>query len=306
MRFRRFRHSLVSHLIWLLTSLLRPLPFGVTRVLVGFLGTLFYAILGGHRRLAMRHLELAFGDALSPRDRKRLVRRLFRNYGYGAAECLQFPKGDSFFRSLHMAVEGREHLDWAVRKGKGCVFVTAHAGNWELLAAWLAREGYPVNVVARPARHAHVEELLRRHREAAGVRVFSKYASALAMVRVLRRGEGLGILSDVDTRGEGIFVEFFGRPAFTPTGPARLAARTGAPLIVGFTAREGVRAHRIAVRPPVWVVDGKPERADEKDIPSAVEYYTREIERWVREYPDQWIWTHPRWKTRLAAEEDQA
>jgi KDO2-lipid IV(A) lauroyltransferase len=126
------------------------------------------------------------------------------------------------------------------------------------------------------------------------------------MMNVLRRGEGLGILSDVDTRGEGIFVDFFGRPAHTPTGPARLAARTGAPLVVGFTARTGSRKHRIVVHTPVSVVDDSPSGGDEKDIPDTVRYYTHEIERWIRKYPDQWVWTHRRWKRKPPPETDRS
>jgi len=303
MRRRKARHSLVNNVVWLLASMLRPLPFEVSRRVAGSLGSLSFDLFGKERGKVLRHLEIAYGDALPAEERRRVGRRLFRNYGYGVAELLQFPKGDRFFGSLRVEIEGREHLDWAVREGKGCVFVTAHAGNWELLAAWLARGGYPVNVVARTARHSNVEDILRRHREAAGVRVLARRASTLAMVRVLRQGEGLGILCDVDTRGDGVFVDYFGRLAYTQTGPARLAARTGAPLIIGFIARGGPRTHRIVVLPPVWVGEEGCAQKGAMDIPTAVQHYTAEIERWVRRYPDQWIWTHPRWRTRPPGEE---
>lgn len=298
MRLKRFRHRLVNGLVWLIAGLFRPLPFGVSRCFFGTLGVLSYYLIYQERRKALQHLVIAFGDTLSERERRNLVRRLFRNYGYGAAEFMQFSKGEKFFRSLDVKMEGREYVDRMAKEGKGCVFVTAHAGNWELLAAWMAREGYPVNVVARPARHSNVEDLLSRNREAAGVKVFARKLSTVAMVRVLHRGEGLGILADVDTRGDGMFVDFFGEPAFTPIGPARLAAKTGAPLMVGFIARIGPRSHRIVVLPPVKVVEDEPASSEEKGIPSAVRYYTQETERWIREYPDQWVWTHQRWKTR--------
>lgn len=305
MRLKRFRHRLVNRLVWLITSSFRPLPFAVTRFFLGQLGIVGYYLVYPERRKVLGNLAIAYGDSLSERERRRIAKRLFRNYGYGAAEFLQFPRGDAFLDSLRIDIEGREYLDWVVEEGRGCVFVTAHAGNWELLGAWLAREGYPVNVVARLARHSNLRDLLRRHREAAGVRVFERATSTYAMIRVLRRGEGLGLLADVDSRKvDGMFVEFFGRPAFTPIGPARLAARTGAPLLVGFIARLGSRTHRLVVLPPVTVVEHEPGSPKEKDIPSTVRYYTREIERWVREYPDQWIWTHPRWRTRPPEEND--
>jgi KDO2-lipid IV(A) lauroyltransferase len=296
MDLRKVRHEGINWFIRLFVAAVRPVPFGLLRPVCGAMGVVGYRLVFPERRKALEHLRMALGDEKSGKERDRIARNLFRNYGYCVAELLQFPKGEAFFGSIEVEVEGREHLDWLVEHGKGAVFVTAHAGNWEILAAWLSRRGYPVNVVAREARHSHAERILQSHRDAAGVRVFTKYRSARAMMAVLLRGEGLGILADVDTRGEGIFVDFFGLPAHTPTGPARLAAKTGAPLVVGFIARTGPRRHRIVVNPPVTVVDGKPPGGDEKDIPGAVRYYTREIERWVRRYPDQWVWTHRRWK----------
>lgn len=303
MRFRKLRHEGINWVIRLFVGAFRPVPFGILRSFCGGLGTAAYYLFPPERRKALKHLGIAFSGEKSLQEQRRIARHLFRNYGYCVAELLQFPKGDAFFRTIAMEVEGREYLDWLVENGRGAVFVTAHAGNWELLAAWLSRQGYPVNVVAREARHSHAERVLQTHRAAAGVRVFTKYRSARAMMEVLRKGEGLGILSDIDTRGDGIFVDFFGRPAHTPTGPARLAARTGAPLVVGFTARLGPRRHRIFVQSPIRVVEGTPAGEGEKDIPGAVRYYTREIEDWIRQYPDQWVWTHRRWKRKPPPEE---
>ncbi len=294
---RNLRRRYGVYPLYLLRSVLSRVPLGASRAILGFLGEMAFFVRRGDRARTLSNLRTAFGNSLGEREIERMARMSYRNLGYSAAEFLQFPRGDALFNSLRFDFPDRGVLDELLKEGRGCVFVTAHVGNWELLAAWMAREGYPVNVVARVTRDSRLEDLVQDYRTAGGAKVLWRGVSTRGMLRILRNGEGLGILGDLDTKGEGIFIPFFGRSAYTQVGPAKLAARTGAPLVTGFIARTGPRSHRIRVTRCVKVSEDPVPGDGSVNVVEAVRIYTDEIESWIRKYPDQWIWMHARWKT---------
>jgi len=294
---RNLRRRYGIYPLCLLRRLLSRVPLGVSRTVLGFLGEAAYFVRRRDRARSLSNLLTAFGDSLRPKEIERLAGLSYRNLGYSVAEFLHFPRGDAFFNRLQVDFPDRDILDRLVREGRGCVFVTAHVGNWELLAAWLARQGYPVNVLARPTRDDRMERILHAYRTAGGVKVHWRGVSTREMFRILENGEALGILGDLDTRGEGVFIPFFGRSAYTQVGAAKLAARTGAPLVTGFIARTGPRSHKIRVTRCLYVSEDPHPGDGSVDVMEAVRIYTDEIESWIRKYPDQWIWMHARWKT---------
>jgi KDO2-lipid IV(A) lauroyltransferase len=294
---KNLRHRYGIYLVNLLRGILCRVPLGVSRAVLGFLGEAAFLVRRKDRAQTLSNLRTAFGDSLGPKEIERLAKLSYRNLGYSLAEFLQFPRGDAFFKTLQFDFPDRGILDQLVEEGRGCVFVTAHVGNWELLAAWFARQGYPVNVVARLTRDHRMEDVLQAYRAAGGAKVLWRGISTRGMLRILRSGEGLGILGDLDTKGEGVFIPFFGRSAYTQIGPAKLAARTGAPLVTGFIARTGPRSHKIRVTRCVRVSEDPVPGDRSVNVMEAVRIYTDEIESWIRKYPDQWIWMHARWKT---------
>jgi KDO2-lipid IV(A) lauroyltransferase len=213
-------------------------------------------------------------------------------------ECLRFhalgPKG----LEERIRIDGWQHVQAAHEAGRGGIFVTGHIANWELCAAYVAIRGLPMNVVAR---RIYLEPLNRRLvalRGGMGVRTLYRDESMRAMIRCLRENQFLGILPDQDVpRIGGIFVEFFGQPAYTPVGPALLALGSGAPILVARDVREGCR-HRLIVDPPIYA-DRTAPRALE--VHRLVSHYTRRLEEFIREHPDQWVWMHRRWRTRPPA-----
>lgn len=270
------------------------LPGGLVVPAGSFLGTIACLILNKERKKAIDNLSTAFSKEMTILEIKRLCRESFRNLGINLIELLRFPKLNRENIDEFVTIIGRDRLDTALKNGKGAIMLTAHLGNWEMMAAYAALKGYPVNVVARNIYYEGYNEMLVRLRESKGVKVIYRDDVKL-MFQSLKNNELLGILADQDTvKVDGLFVKFFDELAYTPTGPAALAIRTGAPLIPCFIIRENGR-HKIFVEEPLPVMTTGDK---DKDLLINTEMYSKAIERWVRKYPSQWVWMHQRWKTR--------
>ena len=190
-------------------------------------------------------------------------------------------------------IEGLEHLDRALELGKGCVAVTAHYGNWELMARKFAILGYPISVIARDSDDPGITGITTRIRESGGYRVFDKDQPIIGAFRCLKKNEVLGILPD-QNESDGVFVDYFGRPAATATGPAVLSLRSGAPMVPFFAHRlpDGRYLARAYPR-----IEFEPSGDEERDIRDLTALFTAAIEREVRQHPTQWLWLHDRWKS---------
>lgn len=262
------------------------------------LGDVAYWLLPRRRAITRQNLERAFGAARTRRELKRLCRESFRHLGMTvveAAVCLVRPLPALLAR---LEVEGVEHLDAAHALGRGVLLLTAHYGNWELLAAAHALTGFPLTVVARPLEPPVLDRLATRLREKSGVRVIPKRRAVAGVREALRQGGMVGILLDQNaSRREGVFVPFFGEPASTSKSLALLALSSGAPVVPVFIHREAAGRHRVVIEPAVPA----PATGDrDTDVLAYTEAFTRVIEARVRRAPEQWLWMHRRWKTRPA------
>jgi len=269
--------------------LLRPWSI---KLIGNALGSTFYLVSGRYRGIALANLRAAFGGEKGGPEIKAIAREVFRHF---ARESLQF------FRLLALTrdeidalveVDGIENLDRALEKGRGCVAVTAHYGNWELLARRLAMRGYPVNVIARDSDDPGMTGITTRIRESAGYKVFDKDQPIIGAFRRLKNNEILGILPDQNDT-DGIPVDFFGRPAATATGPAVLSLRSGAPIVPAFARKLDDGRYRAVLYPQI---DFEPTGDEERDIRELTSLLTAAIEREVRSNPSQWLWLHDRWK----------
>jgi KDO2-lipid IV(A) lauroyltransferase len=244
---------------------------------------------------ALINLSIAFGTEKNPREILRVCRLCFENLGKGLMEVLQFPRLNSENLVRLVNFEGKQNIDEALKKGKGVIVFTAHFGNWELLGASLALMGYDVGFIVRSVRSPRLEALVSKNRESMGIECIPRGTSIKKALWCLKRNGVLGILSDIDTRVDGVFVDFFGRPAFTPRGPASIALRTGAALVPVFIIRQEDDTHRIVAEKALELrttVD------QEEDIRLNTARFTKIIESYIRKYPEQWIWIHQRWKTK--------
>jgi KDO2-lipid IV(A) lauroyltransferase len=258
------------------------------------LGRFCYHVLGRYRDKAVYNLRLIYGDTLDRARARAITREVFGNLGMNLAEFVYMPRlNKARMSKLIYRVDGFDYAKKAVELGKGLIVVTGHLGNWELLPAYFGMQGYPVNVIARDVRNPELQKVALRLRESHGVRCVSRERALRFCIGALKRNEVVGILADqhIDSL-EGVYVDFMGRPAYTIAGPVALARLYDTPIIVARIIREG-RRHRIEFLPPLELVKTKDHEAD---ILENTTRYTQLLERFVREFPAQWVWFHDRWR----------
>ncbi|MCX8053927.1 MAG: lysophospholipid acyltransferase family protein [Armatimonadetes bacterium] len=279
-------------IFWGLSRASRLLSARAVRYLGNLLGCLFFLVSKRYRTTAIMNLTAAFASEKSPDEIRQLAREVFKHF---ARESLQFFRLVSMSREKidqMVEVDGLENLDAALAGGKGCIAVTAHYGNWELLARKLVLLGYPVNVIARDSDDPGMTTIATRIRESAGYKVFDKDQPLIGAFRRLKNNEILSILPDQNDF-QGIPVMFFNRLAATPTGPAFLSLRSGAPIVPLFARRLCDDKYRLVIYPQI---EFSPTGDQEEDIKSLTSLLTAVIEREIRSNPSQWLWLHDRWK----------
>lgn len=262
------------------------LSFGV------FLGSVAYWFATEQRAIAEKHINLSL-ELTDRASTKSVVRRSFQNLGKNFIEFIRFPNTSSENKREIVTFEGKAHIDDALAQGKGAIILTGHFGNWELLAANLVKQVAPLTPVARRLRSRRLDTLVRRWRVAAGYSTIDRDNAARDILRCLKRNELIGVLADVDTSVAGVFVDFFGRPAYTPYSPVAIALKTGTPVLPTFIIRQPDDSHRVIVEPPLKL---KTTGDRDQDFLVNTQMFTEIIESYVRRYPEQWIWMHERWK----------
>ncbi len=259
------------------------------------LGRLAYFIDLEHRHVAFKNLELAFGGEKSGNEIRGIALRAFENLGMNLIEFLRFPglKNEKLMEKVE--IEGRSHVEAALKRGKGIIFLLGHIGNWELLGCMSRVLGNNLMAIARPIKkNRWLDRFIGEVRRSTGLQVLSSKRVAHQVVSALRRNEMVGILIDQrEKRGEGIGVEFFGENASTTPASAFFALKTGAAVIPVYTIRLDGGRHRIVAEPPVGLIETG-EKAG--DIRFNTQRHTEVLESIIRRFPDQYFWIHRRWE----------
>jgi KDO2-lipid IV(A) lauroyltransferase len=290
---KRLKNWLIYRFIQLLAFWMIRLPRGAALKFCGFLGRLAYWIVADARRMTAKNLSRTFGWPEGHPRLARMTRGVFINAGKNVADLALIPRLNEVNIDRLIRVKGRHHLDLAMAQGRGVVGITGHIGNWELMAAWVAIKGYPLSAVARRVYDVRLDRILNDLRKNANVRGISRDAGVKEMIRVLRRGEMLGVLMDQDTKVRGVFVPFFGRPAHTPVGPVILAMKTGAVIVPMAIHRQKNETYLITIEQPLELAyTGN----REEDILINTTACTSALERLIRLDPVQWVWMHDRWR----------
>jgi KDO2-lipid IV(A) lauroyltransferase len=239
------------------------------------------------RRVANHNLSMALPGA----NHAAIIDGVFRSIARLLVTFAKFPSIRRDNVARYVRWEGREHFDDAMRAGRGVLFATAHLGNWELSAYAHALLAAPMNVVVRPLDNPLIDALVERRRTLSGNRPIFKKDFARSILKALAANEAVGILADQNASlDSGVFVDFFGVPACASTGLAKLAAHSGAAVIPGFALwSESERRYVLKFYPPVPMTG---------DVTRDTQAVQKRIEDAIREYPDQWLWIHRRWKTR--------
>lgn len=285
---------------WTAVKSLGLLPRPVARFVGARLAAFAFLFHRPLRRAAVFNLQLAFPNA-NETERRRMIRGMVRQLGWLAAEFSQFPKYKPQNIERVVMLDGAENFDAARRRGKGVLFLTGHMSAWELSSFAHALYGHPLHFLVRPQTNQRLDRLINSYRCLSGNQPIEKNRSARAILKVLGQGGTVGILADVNTiLEEGVFVNFFGIPASTTSGLARIALRTDAAVVPGFLFwDEQRRKYRLRFEPAVELSRTGDEEADVRENTAR---FTRMIEEQVRSHPEQWLWVHKRWKARPPGE----
>jgi len=294
------RQRLEYALAWPLIKVLSLLPRPLSRAAAISLAWLVYLLHGRLRHVGMRNLALAFPEKKRG-ERAHILRGEFTSLGRQLAEVCQFPRYTLENVSRVVVYDGFENYERAFTRGKGVLFLTAHVGGWELSAFVHSLHGHPMHVVVRNLDNVYLDRLIQSYRSMHGNATVNKDNFVRGLLAAMKAGEVVGILMDTNmTPPQGIFVNFFGVPACTASGLARIALRTDAAVIPTFTIWDPtLRKYRLRFDPAVNLLRSG---NDEDDIVSNTQLFTKITEDYVRRYPEQWLWVHRRWKTRPPGE----
>jgi Kdo2-lipid IVA lauroyltransferase/acyltransferase len=285
---------------WIFVKALGALPRAASRGLAAAATGLLLLFLPKLRRTAEFNLKLAFPD-WTKQQRRAVMKQMTRNLGWMVAEFAQFPKYTKENIEKIVVLDGHENFLAGQSRGKGVIYLTGHIGAWELSSYAHALYGFPLHYMARPLDNEPLDALVNRYRGLSGNKPIYKNEAARVMLRVLKDAGTVGILADQNTMPEeGDFVDFFGTPACTTTGIARVALHTDAAVVPGYAFwDENLRKYRLRFEPPVELVrTGDTER----DVLENTQRFAKVLEEIIRRYPGQWVWIHARWKNRPKGE----
>jgi len=286
--------------VWLAVRVLGVLPRGLAREIGAAVGALAFRGLGRLRKVGLRNLALAFPEKTEA-EREAILRLVYRNLGYLLAEFCEMPGYTAEGASRFIRYEGLENYLRARDKGKGVLVLTGHLGAWELSSFYHSLMGMPMGMVIRRLDNPLVDAFVNRVRCMHGNRVIHKDDFARGLIASMRAGETVGILMDTNmTPPQGVFVPFFGVEACTASGMARIALKTGAAVVPGFLLwHETEKKYVLRFGEELEVVNTGDAEAD---AVANTARFTAVMEAYIRQYPEQWLWMHRRWKTRPAGE----
>jgi KDO2-lipid IV(A) lauroyltransferase len=300
----RYNPQVQQHLeyaaLWLLLKIIGALPRPLARFVGARTAAFLFLLRPELRAAAAENLQLAFPE-WNKKQRRAAIRGMVRQLGWMGAEFAHFPHYNKNNIERTVLIEGFENFASAQARGKGVLFLTGHMSAWEIAPFAQALYGNPLHFLVRPIDNPLVDALIMKYRCSHGNKPIDKNQSARAVLKVLAAKGTVGILADQNTQTtEGVFVDFFGIPACTTAGIARFALHTDAAVVPGFIHWDrATRKYRLRFEPEVELIRTGD---DLTDIRENTQRFTHVIENYVRQYPDQWLWVHRRWKTRPTGE----
>ncbi len=292
---RRARNALVYLTVRTLGAAVQMLPPRPARGLARLAGEgAFLADRSRRKRRAVANIRCAFPQ-LCEQEARAILRGSYRHLFESVVEAWHVGRWAAAGRAAEVVeMVGFELLE-KVPQDRGVIFCTGHIGNWEAAGAAMPLLGHPLWSVARGVDNPLLDRYMRKLRSVTGQRVVPKRGALRHVLRLLRRGESVAFLIDQDARRHGVFVEFFGRPASTTPSPARLALKTGAPIVFGYGRRvPGTERIRICLTD---LIIPDPAEQEDAEVLRITQRLTRDLEELVRRVPHEWLWQHKRWRT---------
>lgn len=282
-------------------SLASLLSAGAAKRLSDFFGDIFYALIRNRREVALSNLRHAFKNEKNDAEIRMIARGCCRSFVLTPLEIIRHRQIYKRADALTKIKETADNLDYLLRKAKkihddanGCIFVTPHLGNWELLPHACSLCGIPLSAVARPLNNPYLERLIYEKRVSTGQMLIASKRNALIVLhRALNQGRSLGMLPDQNTN-KGVSVNFFGRKASTTPVPAMLAVSHNRPVVVvACCRRKDAFKFDGFVSDPIWPRVNRRQKDEIIRITTAI---NAEMESIIRKYPEQYLWVHKRWK----------
>lgn len=267
------------------------LPVRPAYMVAVFFAHVHYMFAFADRRAVTGNLRAIFPDM--PERRIRAIRRnLHYNFAKYLVDFFRFQKIDARYIAEHIRIRNLHYFDEALAKGKGAIALTAHIGNWELGGVVIALSGYPFWVVAMPHKHKNVDNFFNTQRESKGMKVIPLGRAVRACLAALSQNKIVALVGDREFTEKGIPVEFFGKPAYFPEGPAAFAQKTGAMIVPGFMVRSSDEKYELIIEKPIEV---EMAQGSAKDTAGIINRYKAIIEDYIRKYPDQWYMFRQFW-----------
>ncbi|MBW1721883.1 MAG: lysophospholipid acyltransferase family protein [Deltaproteobacteria bacterium] len=271
-----------------------PLPVG--RVLGKGLGRLFPILPTSRTSIVLENIRRAFPGTEWAKNPKKLLRKVYLHFGQMLFEVPHILRMNPANMDRYVLFEGKEILERVLAKGKGCFLLTAHFGNWEMMSAAVTLLFPRLAIVVRPIDFAPLDRLISEIRTRFGTEIIPKRKAMRQVLKAIKEKKNVGILLDQNVDWyEGVFVDFLGRRACTNKGLARLALKTGAPVVPVFSVRQGDGRIKIIFEPELTPIKSGDKT---RDVEEATIRFTKVIENYIRKHPDHWFWFHRRWKTR--------
>lgn len=273
------------------------MPMGMARAVGRFLGWVAGSAVRYRRVEVLEALARSLPET-TPDRRRQIASHMYRNLGLNVVENLRLAYGSADDLLDAAEADDFEILRGVLAAGRGALILTGHIGNWELAGFSLRRHGFPVSVVTREMKGAALEAYVTRMRERYDIHLIPRQNAYRACRKALQDNRVVVFMLDQNMiRTQGVFVDFFGRPACTTPGLAHLSAAAGTPVVPAFCFRTADGVIRMKVRPPL----DPPRGRDKETIREATARYTHILEEVIRGHPDQWIWIHRRWRTQAPA-----
>jgi len=295
---KKIRDQLFYLIILLIYRTITLMPRRPVLKCAAAIGATVFCFKGGMRKRTVANIRRALGH--DRQETVRIARGVFRHFLIAAFDLMFIPRLSRSGRIKKIvSAHGMEHLDRAFAAGRGVMMLTGHFGNWEILGAWLAANGYPRKVIGRPLFNPGLDRLLVGIRNQAGYTNIARGESSREIIRTIKAKGAIGMLIDQDVQVQGVFAPFFGRKAFTPTGPVVLARRFSIPIVPIFCRMNPDFTYEITCHPEIE--QGK-EKDDQAEITATTSRINHLYEEVIGSAPEQWVWMHKRWKTRPESE----
>jgi len=291
----RLRHRILGWMAKAGFAVGRKLPRRVGLALFSFLGVVCYYIMGTDRKRTVNHLRFVFGNEWNEKKIRSVARAVFRSQGKNLFDAVHLGAAKAEVFDDIVSHDSLYNVAQACERGKGIMAITAHLGCFEMLLHLFARRGLTCFAVGRAFKNPDVDEAVRKMRSGPGIEYVDRSESTRKIVRMLRQGKVMGVLIDQDTNLEGVFADFLGHPAFTPSSAVHFAIKLGIPMFVSVTARLPGNKHHVYVSDELIPIDTGDPKAD---LVANIQKVNDIIGAYIRKHPEQWVWMHERWKTK--------